>query len=438
MNRNAVNRIVGAVLASLVFGSASVAWAAALTTGNLIVSGTPATVKEITPTGTLVQTLPNAGPGSSTTGMCFDAAGGLLVTLFDNGTIAQYNTTGGLVTSAFITAPGSPEACVRDSSGNFYVTSVTGVAAIRKYSSTGALLQSYLPGARSDWLDLAADNCTMYYDNEGASPTIKRFNVCTGTALADLGGNGQYTALRVSPGSGDIIVANGATNTVQRFSSAGTLLGAWTPTGRTGTVFSLNLDPDGLTFWTGDTGGSVFRFALSGFGTQIIKISSGNNPLYGVAVVGEITVATGGLSINSVSINEGNSGTTPFVFTVTLSPASASTVTVNYAIADGTATAGTDYVATSGTLTFNPGQTTQQITVNVTGDTSVEANETFFVNLSAATNATINNGQGTGTILNDDVAPTIPANIPTLSDWALAAIALLLAASAMLGMRRRR
>ena len=90
------------------------------------------------------------------------------------------------------------------------------------------------------------------------------------------------------------------------------------------------------------------------------------------------------------------------VFTVTLSPSSAQTVTVQFATADGTALAGSDYLATSGSLTFNPGETTKTITVRVKGDTVVEANETFFVNLSAPTNATISDGQGLGTILNND------------------------------------
>ncbi len=150
-------------------------------------------------------------------------------------------------------------------------------------------------------------------------------------------------------------------------------------------------------------------------------------------------VALPTLSVNNVSANEGNAGTTAFTFTVTLSAASASTVTVNYATADGTATAGSDYTATSGTLTFNPGVLTQPITVNVSGDTTVEANETFFVNLSTPVNATIATGQGTGTILNDDAAPFVAASaIPTLDDWAMVALALMLAATAMHAARRRR
>jgi len=136
---------------------------------------------------------------------------------------------------------------------------------------------------------------------------------------------------------------------------------------------------------------------------------------------------------------EGNSGTTPFVFTVTLSAASASTVTVNYATADGTATAGSDYLATSGTLTFNPGVTTQPITVSVIGDTTVEPNETFFVNLSSPSNATIATGQGTGTIVNDDGAvASPPTDIPTLSQVSLLVLAAALAWLAGYRIRRRR
>src|SRR5438552_1171896 len=133
------------------------------------------------------------------------------------------------------------------------------------------------------------------------------------------------------------------------------------------------------------------------------------------------------LSINGVSANEGNSGTTAFVFTVTLSAASASTVTANFATSNGTATAGSDYVANRGVVTFTPGRTTQTITVSVNGDTTVEANETFLVTLSAPTNATLAVAQGTGTIVNDDVAAPPAAVItpfPTLGEWALVVLAL--------------
>ena len=110
------------------------------------------------------------------------------------------------------------------------------------------------------------------------------------------------------------------------------------------------------------------------------------------------------LSINDVTIAEGNTGTTNAVFTVTRSGTASQTITVNYATANGTATAGSDFTNTTGTLTFATNETTKTISIPITGDTTVEANETFFVNLSNATNATIADTQGQGTINNDDLA----------------------------------
>src|SRR5262249_19478706 len=112
------------------------------------------------------------------------------------------------------------------------------------------------------------------------------------------------------------------------------------------------------------------------------------------------------LTIDNVSVTEGDSGTTNAVFTVSLSAVSGRTVTVDYATADGTATAGLDYVSAFGSLTFVPGTATQTIMVTVNGDVENEAHETYFVNLSGAVNATIGDGSGLGTILDDD-APTI-------------------------------
>jgi len=114
------------------------------------------------------------------------------------------------------------------------------------------------------------------------------------------------------------------------------------------------------------------------------------------------------LSINDVAVSEGDSGTTSATFTVSLSAASGFMVTVNYATSDNTATAGSDYQATNGTVTFNPGETSKPISVNVNGDTDFEQNESFFVNLSSPLNATIADGQGIGAINNDDPLPPTP------------------------------
>jgi hypothetical protein len=108
------------------------------------------------------------------------------------------------------------------------------------------------------------------------------------------------------------------------------------------------------------------------------------------------------VTINDVTVTEGNSGTTNAVFTVSLSTPSDLSVQVAYATADGTATSGNDYTNTSGALQFPPGVTTKQISVPVLGDTLDEPDETFFVNLSNAVNANITDSQGKCTILNDD------------------------------------
>lgn len=125
---------------------------------------------------------------------------------------------------------------------------------------------------------------------------------------------------------------------------------------------------------------------------------------------------TPSLSIGDVSLAEGNEGTTDAVFTVALSEATTQPVTVAYATGGGTAQAPSDYTPTSGTLTFAPGERTKTVRVAVLGDTVPEADESFIVNLSAPTNATIERGQGVGTIRNDDSA-TQPDAPPTAGEF---------------------
>jgi serralysin len=164
---------------------------------------------------------------------------------------------------------------------------------------------------------------------------------------------------------------------------------------------------------------------LSGYNTSAVtQTQSGSDLVLGLGTNGSITVKNyfsgsnlnllfgdGGdslsLSIGDISLQEGNSGTTNAVFTVSLSGASSKTVTVNYATANGTAIADSDYTATSGILTFNPGETSKTVSVQVVGDTLSESNETFSVNLSGATNASIADSQGMGTIQDDDITLSI-------------------------------
>jgi hypothetical protein len=113
------------------------------------------------------------------------------------------------------------------------------------------------------------------------------------------------------------------------------------------------------------------------------------------------------ITIGNSSRTEGASGTSGnSTFSVTLSNPSYQTITASFATADGSATAVSDYVATSGMVTFNPGETTKSVSVEVLGDNIDEVNETYFVNLTNPTNATIATAQGSGTIFDDD-GPTM-------------------------------
>lgn len=122
------------------------------------------------------------------------------------------------------------------------------------------------------------------------------------------------------------------------------------------------------------------------------------------------------LRIDSASANEGDSGSTALEFTVTLDHPDGSPVSVDFASADDSAVAPGDYTAVNGTLNFSGATTTQTITVLVSGDSEIEPDERFFVQLFNASGASIADDQGLGIILNDD-APPVP--LASISDAAV-------------------
>jgi hypothetical protein len=118
------------------------------------------------------------------------------------------------------------------------------------------------------------------------------------------------------------------------------------------------------------------------------------------SIVAPVTNPT--INAADVAVIEGNTGFTQAIVNVTLSGGTLQPVTVKYATADGSAVANSDYVAASGTLTFQPGETLKTVALSVVGDTIAEATETFVLNLSSATNGTIGKAQATITIIDDD------------------------------------
>ena len=108
------------------------------------------------------------------------------------------------------------------------------------------------------------------------------------------------------------------------------------------------------------------------------------------------------VSISDASIFEGNGGTRRLTFLITLSTPSSSGVMVSFATRDGTATAPSDYAARSGSVSFKPGSTSKKLHVHVNGDTSIESDESLFVDLFDPVGATLADATGEGQIRNDD------------------------------------
>ena len=141
-------------------------------------------------------------------------------------------------------------------------------------------------------------------------------------------------------------------------------------------------------------------------GYYMLFILKGNVP--SVAKFVKVGTTLPALTVNDVAITELATGNTAnAVFSVSLSLSSAQTVTVAYATANGTAVAGQDYTAKSGTLTFSPLMTVQTVTVPILGDGVTESNETFTLNLSSPANAIITDAQGQGLIRDYNSVPVL-------------------------------
>jgi len=144
------------------------------------------------------------------------------------------------------------------------------------------------------------------------------------------------------------------------------------------------------------------------------------------------------VSVSSPSVNEGNGGTTPMTFVVSLSAPSGLDVSFTRATTDGTATAGSDYVALpAASQTIPAGQTSANVVVSINGDFTVEPNETFSLNLSNVVNASPTAVTGTGTITNDDAVPLPPMLIPAGDGRGVLALMALLALFGALAVRQR-
>ena len=186
----------------------------------------------------------------------------------------------------------------------------------------------------------------------------------------------------------------------------------WTTGGASGGSNGLGGTPARAGYSAGD-GVDYYELPQSGSEADLLALESASNVGTPGTFVFSVRngVPTVGITIGGASIDEGDGGTTHYVsIPVFLTETSTSTVTVHYTTADATALAGQDYVAQSGTLTFAPGVTQQNILVAVAGDAIVEGNETFTITLSDPSDgASILDGSATGTIVDDDASLSIAA-----------------------------
>ncbi len=282
--------------------------------------------------------------------------------------------------------------------------------------------------------DIAFDatNNFIYSVSTGVgNPNLFRINRTTGAAV-DLGeilvgaanlatatDNVEFDYLAFSGGTLFGVISAGVTSTNANFNDAffsinpATLVA--TRIGALGVDLAANsggmdFDPVANNFVLIDgTSGDLFRIAqATGVATRVgnTGLSGFFNNAAGLTFAPIPPVNPPSVSINNVIVTEGDTGTQTVRFQVT-SQATGSPVSVNFQTVDGTATAGTDYTAVSGTLNFGPfgGTRTQNVTVTVSGDFQFEGNESFFLQLTSATGSPISVGSGIATISNNDVAP---------------------------------
>jgi hypothetical protein len=273
--------------------AASTAVAGPFTIGDVFASVGNGLVREFTPTGTLVQTLNTNTNSVFTTGGVFDSSGNSYVTTFSSGIVSTF-AAGSTSGTNFASVGGDEESITRSMSNNFFVGQADGGGQITELNSSGATVRTFTAAVQdrgTDWVDLAADQTTLYYTSEGSS--IMRFStVGTGSQLSDFetGKGTTMFALRILS-DGGVLVAN--TSNVLEFDSAGNIVRTYTIPGAV-QLFALNLDSDGVTAWTGDLStNEVTRFNIA-TGAIISQWNAGTGTLAGLTVFGEITQGGGG------------------------------------------------------------------------------------------------------------------------------------------------
>src|SRR6266542_450095 len=314
--------------------------------GDVFAGDSNGLIKHFSPAGALLDTLDTLSGSAEDTGMCFGESGNLRSTNFTANTMTLFDNMGNIVTPSW-GGPFNqhPESCVLNAVGDIYVGQADGSRDVLKFAPSGALLGSFnvATGPRgSDWIDLAGDQCTIYYTSEGN--TIRRFDVCANAQLPDFaagftdaGSSTVCYALRIRI-NGEVMVA--CTDKVYRLSPTGTVIQSYPkPAGETSFLFAMNLDLDNASFWTaGFTSGNIYRISIA-TGALITQFAAGT-PVKGLAIFGEIPVARPPASLTLAPKTDTNPVGTQHCVTATVKDTTGQTlegVTVGFSV---TGTAG--------------------------------------------------------------------------------------------------
>jgi hypothetical protein len=279
--------------------------AVAFVIGDLFVGTTNGNIEHRSgTTGALIETLNTTLANQYDTGMCFDLLGNLYATDIYSQAITKFNSSGGLVNAKWVDTaadPNNPESCIWNAANTTAFVGGPFVAQIRGYSGAGPAttgtettrktVASAGGTGGTDWVDLAADQCTVYYTNE--SNIISRYNMCTSTqlpAFATVSTAAACYAVRIRPTTLEVMVA--CSDGAHRLSPTGVNLQTYSAQGG---LFALNLDPNGISYWTaGPGGGTVWKVNIITGTVEAPSPITTNAPTWGLAVFGELTAGGGG------------------------------------------------------------------------------------------------------------------------------------------------
>jgi hypothetical protein len=295
-----VTALIGALTVSILVAApaaASKTWV----TGDVFAGVGDGSYKVYSNTGVFKETISD-GMSGFTTGCAFNPTlTRLYTTNFTNTKVVVYDDAIPhailqVIDTGIPSPGGNSEAIVFDAAGNFYVGHAGDNHLIQKYDSAGNLLATYSAAVTdrgTDWLELAADQKTIFYTSEEGE--ILRYDVLNNMQLPDFAdiGNVSY-ALRLLPpgdGSGGLLVAN--TVDVKRLDGSGAVVQTYDAPGENA-WFSLSLDPNGTSFWAGDfLTSNFYRFNIATGAVEVGPINTGTGPstFFGLCVKGEPTAA---------------------------------------------------------------------------------------------------------------------------------------------------